>query len=1074
MRKLGIIVFGASVFDYHTDLNNSRFANSAREFRKTIVETKVLADFETETLDLYNKSLSASETLDKILDFSGKPFDDIIAFYCGHGDVGIRDGEYTVLLRKSNRERRHTLVNFPALIKSVKRVAHRKRVYFILDACYAGSAISETETMDAGGTETLIGRRLMETVQDNGSGTAVLAASGRFGAALARTEDRLTLFTGAFVRCLKEGITHKKSIQAFSWLDIKDEIIRVTQDRLGPDAPIPTLMSYSDSASDITRTPFFYNRAFVPNSDGGKDGPWTIPDDRVIEPLFWKHISEESPSFVLEDFLVKFPNGIFSKPARALLLKQIGNLDEKALDAYLLEHPRSAVLENIERRLAGLKWDRLKGSNDLAGLEQFVRRFPQHAFAGEARLQIQLSQPPSASEKTPIDQVPVNSASSNAFEAPSENANDAETIAPNSLLAGPAFGAATGPPPTSGERHWTTRFASRGGILITAAILALLAVIAGNYYIRTAVSPETSMLNLNAAGMDIAQLESFVERCQAEACPALEQAKRRLAKAQAAAEAAARERQFRNDLVVAGNDVTKLSKLVDDCKKASCAILNDATRYLAEVQAAEAAAREQQFRNDLVVASNDATKLRRLVDDCRKVSCAVLNDATRRVAEMQAAAEKAAREQQFRNDLTAAGNDVTKLSRLVDDCKKASCAVLNDATRHLAEVQTAAEKAAREQQLRNDLAAAGNDVTKLSKLVDDCKKASCAVLNEAGRRLTEAQTAADAAARELQFRNDLAAAGNDITKLRRIVDDCRKASCAVLTEASRRLTEAQTAADAAARELQFRNDLAAAGNDITKLRRIVDDCRKAFCTVLNEASRRLTEAQIAADAAAREQQFRSDLAAAGNDVAKLSRLVDDCLKLSCSVLLEAGSRLAKAREPGRPGQIGFTTNANYDMYGGDIEFRGDNGKPITFITTDSATCLTKCRDNSQCIAIVFDKWNRACHLKQQMSVLTQTPRSDTSIRADQKPYFETASPHTCPYPGGSLKGDPIRTFRAQSTDVCKRGCEGDKNCVAYMFRKSDGQCEFYNSVSDRTKVDPPFDSGERTQARQTCSAPGAQ
>ena len=161
------------------------------------------------------------------------------------------------------------------MINDVKRQAQKKRVYFVLDACYSGSAVSEMETMDVGGAEALIDRRLYEAVTDGGSGTAVLTASGRLGVALAKQEDELTLFTGAFVRCLKEGVVHKTHFPSFSWLDLKDEIIRVTRDRLGPDAPIQRLTCFSESISDITRVPFFSNSAFRQEMEAIPTRYWT-------------------------------------------------------------------------------------------------------------------------------------------------------------------------------------------------------------------------------------------------------------------------------------------------------------------------------------------------------------------------------------------------------------------------------------------------------------------------------------------------------------------------------------------------------------------------------------------------------------------------------------------------------------------------------------------------------------------------------------------------------------------------------------------------------------------------------
>jgi hypothetical protein len=341
-----------------------------------------VANSETETLDLYNESSSLTEMLDRIMDFI-QASDDIIIYYCGHGDVGLRDGDYRVFLR---RKRRHTLLSIVGLINDVKRQAQKKRVYFVLDACYSGSAVSEMETMDVGGAEALIDRRLYEAVTDGGSGTAVLTASGRLGVALAKQEDELTLFTGAFVRCLKEGVVHKTHFPSFSWLDLKDEIIRVTRDRLGPDAPIPRLTCFSESISDITRVPFFSNSAF---RGGDGSDPHTLLDERISEQLYWKSISEESPAYVFEDFLIKFQNGMFAVLARARLADRIKEFDESELESYLLDHPRTVARDQIYQRLAGLKWVNLQGSTDVGALERFAQRFSQSKLKEDALRRIE-------------------------------------------------------------------------------------------------------------------------------------------------------------------------------------------------------------------------------------------------------------------------------------------------------------------------------------------------------------------------------------------------------------------------------------------------------------------------------------------------------------------------------------------------------------------------------------------------------------------------------------------------------------------------------------------------------------
>jgi hypothetical protein len=739
MRKLGVVIFGAGVFEFHANLDNPRFLNSARELRKAAADSKVLAGFHTEVLDLYNKPLSVSATLDKIIDFVAKEYDDIITYYCGHGDVGIRDGDYRVFLRRSNRERRHTLLHVPNLIKDVKRLALKKRVYFVFDSCYSASAVSET--MDAGGAHTLIERRLSETVIDNGKGTAVLAASERFGVAIAKEEDELTLFTAAFIRCLKEGIAHKKDVQAFSWLDLKDEVIRLTQDRLGPDAPIPSLMSYSESASDITRTAFFSNHAYVPSVGEGPAQPaqWLAPDQGVIEHMYWRSMSDDAPANVLEDFLRRFPDGTYFAPARALLLKWVERSEEDQLEGHRLEHPRSAVPKQINARLAKLKWDRLKTSTDPAELERFIERFPENALAEEAKRRIDLVRSPPAPEPSPVgaDEAPVGLLSGDTLEAQPDDASGAESAADVPTAMPPPLPANTGSSTMSAGSYGTRRLAIVGGVVAVLALIGLWAV---------------------------------------------------------------------------------------------------------------------------AIRSHDGTP-------------------------------------------------------------------------------------------------------------------------------------ADANER------NIAAQAAETSRLRKEAD-----SKALAAETTRRRNEADSTA------------LAAVPNDVASLKAFIDRCRRDSCLVLDQATGRLKAAQEA-----------------------------------------EADRLARAAEAARNSRpVGFNPFYNYDIDQHDI----DNG--ITF-NTNFTNCSAKCQSNSDCVAFVFDKWNNACFLKNAVGPLALTPRSNTFVRADLRAFLATASPHTCPYYNSSMHGDISKSYSVASTELCRKQCEADTGCNAYMFRKADRQCSLFSSVSDRTKKDATSDSGERTQ-----------
>ncbi|MEO6380891.1 MAG: hypothetical protein ABIO35_02525, partial [Nitrobacter sp.] len=777
MRKLGVVVFGASTYDHHGGLNNPHFLNSANEFKKVMTDSKIVSNFDVTLLDLYDLPLSFSDTVKNIITFiKGNAHDDLIVYYCGHGDIGVRDDDYRVLLRSSDLTSRATLLEVILLIHDVSQLAYDKRCYFVLDACYSGSAIDQSERMDAGGADSIVNRRLSKAVMEAGRGVAVFSASGRHGVALAKRDDKFTLFTGTFLRCLKDGISAKKNLEFLSWLDLKDEIVHVTHKKLKGNAPIPRLNHITEQVSDITRVPFFPNRAYVPRSKV-EGAIWPSPDQRVTEHLYWRGISQETPAEVLEDFLRQFPEGTFSALGRALLAAKIENFEESELEGHLLDHPRSVVLKRVNARLAKLNWERLKISNDLTELEHLIERFPEDvvAFAAKARAD-------EVRARTAIAEPPAVGPPLEVFTG----------TGPDGLMSQPL------PLVSSSPEEEPQRATSATESPITKLVRAVVSWIFSDRRIMAAVG--VALLALGAT--------SFALRSYYVSGLAVEEQR----DAQAAVAAAEREAQFRSALAAAGNDVTKLGKVVEECKRASCAVLQEAGRRLQNARAAVAA--EAQFRSDLAAAGNDVTTLGKVVDECRRASCAVLQEASRRLQDAQTVVAVADREAQFRSDLVTAGNDVTKLGKVVDECKRASCAALPEASGRLQDAQAAVAATERETQFRSDLAAAGNDVTKLSKVVDECRRASCVVLQEASRRL---QVARAAVAAEAQFRSDLAAAGNDVRKLSKVVDECRRASCAVLQEASRRMQDAQTAVAATEREAQFRSDLAAAGNDVTKL-----------------------------------------------------------------------------------------------------------------------------------------------------------------------------------------------------------------------------------------------------------------
>ena len=100
MAKLGVVVFGASKFDNHRNLNNSRFANSAEQFLKTISNPEFLPDCVVTSLNLYNESFLPSETSFQVRRLRKSGFRPRHRLLFGDGDVSRRVREYSCFCEK--------------------------------------------------------------------------------------------------------------------------------------------------------------------------------------------------------------------------------------------------------------------------------------------------------------------------------------------------------------------------------------------------------------------------------------------------------------------------------------------------------------------------------------------------------------------------------------------------------------------------------------------------------------------------------------------------------------------------------------------------------------------------------------------------------------------------------------------------------------------------------------------------------------------------------------------------------------------------------------------------------------
>jgi len=814
MPKVGVVIFGASTYDYHSELNNPRFANSAQLFVKTIGDPDIVPDCSVRSLNLYDQPARPSETLEKITDFVSEDFDTVIIYYCGHGDISRAFGEYRVFLRNSRRDRRHgTMLDVIGLIRDVERISAQKTIFFVLDACYSGSVISQ-EFMDAGGAEALIDRSLWETITQRG--IAVFAATSGLDVALAKKSDKLSLFTGAFVHCLNNGIACQRDAKMLSWLDVRDEIVRSTRERLGQDAPVPKITSLDEKHGDVTRLPFFLNRAYMPSEKPAV----------TTEELYWRNLPDDAPLTVLHDFLAKFPDGIFAPLARALADRRIGRASDAELQEFLRYHPKTKFKKQIAARRKTLRLDRIQNGADVEALEHILAEDPEGEFINEVKQRIDVL----ARERAEAEAWACVETSSNPGELkqfltlhPDGRFSQLARTRLDQLRATsgleppqpPGPPGAVGAIASSFAENWR-RYAAVAALLLLGGVAA--ALIGGRKPLEheardgLARSEETERARLagvtieqqkalDAAGTSLEPLRIFVQQCNATACTVAQQARDRLAKAEEAersrlAQMAAADRAA---LDAAGTNLGQLRTFVQQCTSSSCTVAPQARDRLAKAEEAERARLAQMAadRKALDAAGADIAQLRKFVQQCNANSCTVAPEARDRLAKAEEVDRaRLAQIAADRKALDAAGTNLGQLRTFVQQCTANSCAVLLEARDRLAKADEA--ERARLAQIAADrkaLDAAGTNLGQLRTFVQQCTANSCTVLLEARDRLAKADEAERARLAQIAAdRKALDAAGANLGQLRTFVQQCDANSCSVAPEARARLTNAEEAA----------------------------------------------------------------------------------------------------------------------------------------------------------------------------------------------------------------------------------------------------------------------------------------
>jgi hypothetical protein len=218
---------------------------------------------------LFDDQGEASNQLRRVRDFldwhirtrrdAGCPLTDLLVYYIGHGHTDDQGDLYMLVRQSSHGMETQTAIKATDLRDTLRISAPQQRRYLILDCCFSEAAARALIGM--GNLNQQVGAAARKDFEDNNPkrGTILLCSSPVGHVSIGPPKADRTLFTGAVLEVLREGIEGDHSYLSFA--DLRDAAFDRMVENFGAKAPRPVLHQVNAAAGDLTRAPAFPNRA---------------------------------------------------------------------------------------------------------------------------------------------------------------------------------------------------------------------------------------------------------------------------------------------------------------------------------------------------------------------------------------------------------------------------------------------------------------------------------------------------------------------------------------------------------------------------------------------------------------------------------------------------------------------------------------------------------------------------------------------------------------------------------------------------------------------------------------------
>lgn len=162
--------------------------------------------------------------------------------------------------------------------------------------------------------------------------------------------------------------------------------------------------------------------------------------------------------------------------------------------------------------------------------------------------------------------------------------------------------------------------------------------------------------------------------------------------------------------------------------------------------------------------------------------------------------------------------------------------------------------------------------------------------------------------------------------------------------------------------------------------------------------------------------------------------------------------------PPPPRKVSYATYPNADMEGGDLP-----GPPQLY--GEQSACEQACTEatSPECVGYAYDKWIKACYLKQSLTQLRLDPESSVVVRSTSPRLGIQPGPVDIEAAGfrfNDTNNTPYASTSSPSRKACSQLCRSENACLGYQYEKS--VCSRYDRLDTAAK-DAKAQSGVKRQ-----------